>query len=150
MTVSGPGFSFSSPPDGSGPTPRREPRHVVPVISFAIAVELQLPEGTLHGRLWDISGSGACLLLPAHAALRAGQEGPMRLHHPNGGESIQTRSRLVWVDDQSNAAYAGATFLDAVSFEGTFLAMLMSRSNRHHNNARGLSGPEARPRLWGP
>lgn len=74
----------------------------------------------------------------------------MRLHHPNGGESIQTRSRLVWVDDQSNAAYAGATFLDAVSFEGTFLAMLMSRSNRHHNNARGLSGPEARPRLWGP
>ena len=149
MTVSGPGSGFSTPAGAGDETPRREPRHVVPVISFSITVALELPQRTIHGRLWDISRSGACLLLPAHPDLRGGQEGPMELHHPNGGESIQTRSRLVWVDDQSNAAYAGATFLDAVSFEGTFLAMLVTRSNRHTSNPRGMAGPGARPSLCG-
>jgi hypothetical protein len=141
-------FSGSSQPsDREAPsadqTPRRETRHVVPVISFSIAVVLSLPQRTIRGRLWDISRSGACLLLPAQPDLKAGQEGPMELHHPNGGESIQTICRLLWVDDQRNAAYAGATFLDAVSFEGTFLAMLVSRSNRH-----GVAGQGPRPSLW--
>ena len=126
-----------------GPIPRREPRHVVPVISFSIAVVLTLPRQTIRGRLWDISRSGACLLLPSHPELLAGEEGPMALQHPNGGESIQTHIRLLWVDDQSNAAYAGATFLQPVTFEDTFLAMLMTRSNRHV-----AAGHGPKPGLW--
>jgi hypothetical protein len=120
----------------------------VPVISFSIAVVLSLPQRTIRGRLRDIRRAGACLILPAQPDREAGQEGPMELHHPNGGESIQTICRLLWVDDQRNAAYAGATILDAVTFEGTVLAMLVTHSNRHGSNRHGVAGQGPRPSLW--
>ena len=147
MTTTGPFSGSSRAAARGGETPRCEPRQVVPVISFSIAVVLALPERTIRGRLWDISRSGACLLLPAHPDLQAGQEGLMQLHHPYGGEAIQTDSRLVWVDEQVNVAYAGTRFLNTVTFEGTFLGMLVSRSNRQPSTPHPGAGPGSRPSL---
>ncbi|MFO0103742.1 MAG: PilZ domain-containing protein, partial [Cyanobium sp.] len=59
--------------------PRREPRYIVPSISVCIEVEF-LPEGRpLLGRLWDVSPSGACLLVPWRHAVAVGHRGPLIL-----------------------------------------------------------------------
>lgn len=42
--------------------------------------------------------------------------------------AIETRAELVWVDRLRHASYAGVLFLEAVTFEDSFLAMLMRRS----------------------
>lgn len=128
---------MAPPDDIPGQRKRKENRQVVPVISFIIQVELRLPTRDLRARLWDVSQSGACLLLPATSDLTPGDHGELILHHPNGGESISTQGEVRWIDRLRNAAYAGVTFTQQVDFSTTFLAMLLSRSNRHTSSAYG-------------
>lgn len=110
--------------------PRREPRYIVPAISVCIEVEF-LPEGSpLMGRLWDVSQSGACLLFPKRHAVGVGHSGPLILKPPGIGEPIRTRAEILWVDRLRIASYAGASFLETIDFNSTFLAMLMRGEGR--------------------
>lgn len=125
-----PPSSRSGRPGGGsdGARPRREPRHVVPAISFSIQADFHGAVQCHVGRLWDVSHSGACLLFPARHPLVVGDSGSLVLHPPNIGTAIETRAELVWVDRLRHASYAGVLFLEAVTFEDSFLAMLMRRS----------------------
>jgi hypothetical protein len=137
MSNSGSPFIPPAGNDPAGGRRRREPRQVVPVISFTIQVELDLSHSIVRAKLWDISPSGACLLLPPNPNLATGDRGPLKLIHPYGNGDISTQGRVQWLDPLRNACYAGVVFLDSVDFSTTFLAMLLSRSNRHHQPGYG-------------
>ena len=109
--------------------PRREPRHVVPAISFSIQVDFQVETELYVGRLWDISCTGACLVFPSHHRVCVGSSGSLVMHHPNVGEPICARGELLWIDDLGLALYAGFRLLDPIDFETTFLSMLLGRSS---------------------
>ena len=109
--------------------PRREPRHVVPAISFSIRVDFQVESELYVGRLWDISKTGACIVFPPHHRVKMGSSGPLVMHHPNVGEPICARGELLWIDDLGHALYTGFRLLDPIDFEITFLRMLLGRSS---------------------
>ncbi len=109
--------------------PRREPRHVVPAISFSIRVDFQVESALYVGRLWDISYTGACIVFPTHHRVGMGSSGPLVLHHPNVGDPIHATGELLWIDDLGHALYTGFRFLEPIDFEITFLRMLLGRSS---------------------
>ncbi|MBM5824725.1 MAG: PilZ domain-containing protein [Cyanobacteria bacterium M_surface_10_m2_119] len=109
--------------------PRREPRHVVPAISFCIPVDFFAGDELYVGRLGDISQTGDCLVFPPHHRVSVGSSGPLVMHHPNVGEPIHARGELLWIDDLDHALYTGFSFLDPIDFERTFLRMLLGRSS---------------------
>jgi hypothetical protein len=122
------GFQPNS--DGSF-VPRRQPRHVVPAISMCIRidfhVETRIEAKPVHGRLWDVSHSGACLLFPTTSPVDIGHQGHITLHHPSVGTPIHSQARILWVDRLSHAIYAGALFTEPINFNTTFLGSLMRR-----------------------
>ncbi|MFQ6539199.1 PilZ domain-containing protein [Aphanothece stagnina] len=115
--------------------PRRQPRQVVPAISMSIRVdfrvETRIETKPLHGRLWDVSLSGACLLFPTTSLVEIGHEGPITMHHPSVGTPIHSQARILWVDRLTHAVYAGALFTESINFETTFLRSLMRRNGQN-------------------
>jgi hypothetical protein len=59
-----------------------------------------------------------------------GHSGPLILKPPGIGEPIRTRAEILWVDRLRIASYAGASFLETIDFNSTFLAMLMRGDGR--------------------
>ncbi len=109
--------------------PRREPRHVVPAISFSIRTDFHANSELYVGRLWDISRTGACVIFPTHHRVSIGSSGPLVMHPPDVGKSIHATGELLWIDDLEHALFAGFSFLDPIDFESTFLRMLLGRSS---------------------
>lgn len=133
---------------GDGARPRREPRHVVPAISFAIQADFHGTAQCHVGRLWDVSRSGACLLFPARHPLVVGESGSLILHPPTIGTAIETRAELLWIDRLRHSSYAGLLFLEAVTFEDTFLAMLLRRSGGGGNQPLRRWNDRDDDQLW--
>lgn len=110
--------------------PRREPRHVVPAVSFYIQVNFHTATELYVGRLWDISQSGACLMFPSHhRGARVGCSGALEMYHPNIAEPIRTSGDVIWIDDLGHAIFLGLIFHEPIDLEQTFLRMLKGRSS---------------------
>ena len=110
--------------------PRREPRHVVPAVSFHIQVNFHTETELYVGRLWDISDAGACLMFPSHhRGARVGCNAMLEMFHPNIAEPIRASGEVLWIDDLEHAIFLGLIFHEPIDLEQTFLRMLKGRSS---------------------
>ncbi|MFM7549367.1 MAG: PilZ domain-containing protein [Cyanobacteriota bacterium] len=110
--------------------PRREHRSPVPALSVAIQVDFLDGTQKHTGRLWDFSCTGACVWIPYRLtsgteSMQPGCEGEVVIHHPSDPLTIPVAARLVWVDIQPRATYAGFRFLGQNDFSNTFLRLLI-------------------------
>jgi hypothetical protein len=70
--------------------PRSEERFLLPAVTIWIPATLKARNGDLHGRLWDVSQSGCCLLFPPGSGLYPGMAGPLMITHPSSNQMIST------------------------------------------------------------
>ncbi|MCT0226228.1 PilZ domain-containing protein [Synechococcus sp. CS-1328] len=106
--------------------PRREERFLLPAITIWIGGIFTVNNVHLHGRLWDISWSGCCMLFPPGEGVHAGQRGSLLISHPTTSSVILTAGLVMWVDREAGGTYAGCRFTKKVDFNQTFLNVLMA------------------------
>ncbi|MEA5423028.1 MULTISPECIES: PilZ domain-containing protein [unclassified Synechococcus] len=105
--------------------PRREERFLLPAITIWIGAIFTVNDLQHHGRLWDISWSGCCLLFPPGERVNASQKGSLLISHPSTNSVIPTAVMVMWVDREAGGTYAGCRFSRRVDFSQTFLRGLM-------------------------
>ncbi|MEB3264512.1 MAG: PilZ domain-containing protein [Synechococcus sp.] len=111
-------------------SPRREERFLLPAVTIWIPATFRFKEQDHHGRLWDVSHSGCCLLFPPGVGVHPGVSGELMISHPSSNQSIPTSILILWVDREAGGTYAGCRFTRKIDFSRTFLNTLMT-SNDH-------------------
>jgi hypothetical protein len=129
---------MNQPPKKRAPIRRRERRYTVPVFSVRINAELETPQRTYHGLLWDISTQGACI--QAFEPIPVGLVCRLRLHQHAGPEVIEREVRLLWTDCVMRAYYVGMSFDQPIPADAsTFLGVLIENSRQSQENSNSNS-----------
>jgi hypothetical protein len=125
---------MKQPPKKSAQIRRRERRYTVPVFSVRINAELETPQRTYHGLLWDISTQGACI--QAFEPIPVGLVCRLRLHQHAGPEVIEREVRLIWTDCVMRAYYVGMCFDEPILADSsTFLGVLIENARQSQENS---------------
>jgi hypothetical protein len=101
---------------------RRFKRYPLPTALAVVSAEFRTDQGELPvGKLWDISLSGTCLVLPGRQTLAPGNGGLLLIHDPNSSEELALMVEVRWVDAANQVTFVGCQFVADLLPSGSFL-----------------------------
>lgn len=81
-----------------------------------------------HGLLWDLSRSGACVLLNRLANFSRGQILRLSLRPGVGVDTVELKAQVCWTEPNRNRMYVGLMFQDEPLPFNTFLECIVNNA----------------------
>lgn len=91
-----------------------------------VTAHLKHPQGlSTHGLLWDLSRTGACVLLHQNTSFERDDELLLRLSPSLGVDVVEVPARVCWSDASNARMYLGLFFHRGELPENTFLEFII-------------------------
>ena len=109
------------PSEGSQPRDRAD-RYSVPISLSDLRVRLHLDDGPAHGRVWDLSQQGLCLLMRGRLDLRIRARHTLEVRDAFAEAYEQFDVQIRWIRPDGVASFVGIQFAEGTDLMETLLA----------------------------